>query len=55
MSSPLDSQNQYTARGFVPDPDKPGWMKHDKEEYIKLRKQEAQKRQELMQQIIESR
>ena len=52
---PLNSQNQYTRRGYVPDPDKPGWFKYDKEEYIKIIQQEAQKRIEVMIEIINSR
>jgi hypothetical protein len=52
---PLDSQNQYSKRNFVPNPDKPGWLKYDKEEYVKLRKREAQTRQEVIQHIIDSR
>ena len=51
----LTSQNQDTHRGRVPDPDRPEWMKFDKEEYLKLLKQEAQKRIELMLQIMKSR
>jgi hypothetical protein len=51
----LDSQNQCKRRGYVPDPTKPGWLKYNKEEYKKLLKQQAQKQQELMQQIITSR
>lgn len=38
---PLNSQNEYTSRGYVPDPDKPGWLKYDKEEYIKIIQKEA--------------
>jgi len=52
---PLTSQNQYKDRGLVPDPKKPGWLKYDKEKYIEILKQEAQKRQQVMQQIIETR
>ena len=52
---PLTSQNQYKRRGLVPDPEKPGWLKYDKEKYIEILKQEAQKRQQVMQQIIETR
>jgi len=52
---PLSSQNQYIGRGYVPDPEKPGWLKYDKEAYIKIIKQEAQKRQQVMRQIIETR
>ncbi len=51
----LDSQNQYTRRGYVPDPNKPGWLKYDQEEYKKLLKADAKKQQKLMQQIIDSR
>ena len=52
---PLTSQNQYNRRGLVPNPEKPGWLKYDKEKYIEILKQEAQKRQQVMQQIIETR
>lgn len=51
----LNCQNHRTGRGWVDNPDKPGLMKRDMEEYIKLVKIEAQKRQEIMQQIINSR
>jgi len=51
----LDSQNQYTRRGYVPDRNRPGWLKYDQEEYKKLLKQDAKKQQKLMQQIIDSR
>lgn len=51
----MNSQNQYTRRGYVPDPDKHGWFKYDKEEYIKIIQQEAQKRIEVMIEIINSR
>ena len=51
----LTSQNQYTRRSFVPDPDMPGQWKYDNEEYLKILKQEAQKRIELMLQIMRSR
>jgi len=51
----LTSQNQDTHRGCVQDPDRPECMKYDKEEYLKLLKQEAQKRIELMLQIMKSR
>jgi hypothetical protein len=50
----LTSQNQYTHRGYVPDPQKPGWMKYDEKEYLKTLKIEAQKRQDIMQQIIKN-
>jgi len=51
----LDSQNQHSWRGYVPDRNKPGWLKYDQGEYKKLLKQDAQKQQKLMQQIIDSR
>jgi hypothetical protein len=50
----LDSQNQYTRRGYVPYPSKPR-VEYDKEEYIKLLKRGAEEQQELMQQIIDTR
>jgi hypothetical protein len=46
---------KHAHAGYVPDPDKPGWLKYDEEKYIKILKQEAQKRQQVMQQIIETR
>lgn len=51
----LTSQNYVRRRGYVPDPQKPGWLKYDEKEYIKTLQWEARKRQELMQQIIEKR
>jgi hypothetical protein len=51
----LTSQNQFTHRGFVPDPDRPGRMIYNKEEYLKTLKQEAKKRIELMLQVMKSR
>ena len=51
----LTSQNHYTHRGFVPDPDMPGQWKYDKEEYSKTLKREAKNRIELMLQIMKSR
>jgi hypothetical protein len=51
----LTSQNQDTHRGYVPDQDRPGWNKYDREEYLKVLKQEAQWRIELMLQIMKSR
>ena len=53
--TPLSSLYQCTRGGYVPDPERPGWLKYDKEKYIKILKQEAQKRQQVMQQIIEGR
>jgi hypothetical protein len=51
----LTSQNKYTRRGYVSDPERPGWLNYDRDEYIKIRQQEAQKRIELMMEIIKSR
>jgi integrase len=50
----VDSLKKFRLRGYVPDPEKPGWLKYNKEAYIELLKSEAQKRIELMQQIIKS-
>jgi hypothetical protein len=41
--------------GWVPDPDKPGWLKYDYQKYKDQIKQDALKRQEIMQEIINSR
>lgn len=51
----LTSQNQRRRRGYIPDPQKPGWLKYDRKEYIKILQLEAQKRQKLMQQLINMR
>ena len=51
----VDSQRKFRSRGFVPNPEKPGWLKYDREAYIKLLKSEAQKRKEMMQEIIKRR
>lgn len=51
----LTSQNRNRRRGYVPDPQKTGWLKYDEKRYIKILRWEARKRQELMQQIIEKR
>lgn len=51
----LTSQNQHRRRGYIPDPQKPGWLKYDREEYIKILQLEARKRQKLMQQLIDMR
>ncbi len=52
---PLDSQNQYTFRGYIPDPQKPGYLTYNPKSWISLRREEAQIRQKLMQRIINSR
>ena len=51
----LTSQNRNRRRGYVPDPQKLGWLKYDRKEYIKTLQWEARKRQKLMQQIIDLR
>lgn len=51
----LTSQNQTVRRGYVPDRQKPGWMKYDEREYLKTLRLEAKKRQDTMQQIINNR
>jgi hypothetical protein len=51
----FNSQDQYRHRGYIPDPERPGWMIYNKEEYIKILKHEAQKRQEIMQEIVKKR
>jgi hypothetical protein len=51
----LTSQNQHRRRGYIPDPEKPGWLKYDRKKYIEILQWEARKRQKLMQQIIEKR
>ncbi len=51
----VDSKRKFRSRGFVPNPEKPGWLKYDKEAYKELLKSEAHKRQEIMQTIIKSR
>ena len=52
---PIDSQNQFSGRGYVPDPKMFGQLKYDPGEYVKLRRFEALRRQEIMIQIIKSR
>lgn len=41
--------------GYVPNPDEPGWLKYDAEEYRKILKQEAILRIDFMKKIITSR
>ena len=50
--TPLSSLYQCTRGGYVPDLERSGWLKYDEEKYIKILKQEAQKRQQVMQQQI---
>jgi hypothetical protein len=52
---PLNSQNQLRNRGFVPDPNEKNCLIHNPKEYVKLRRLEAQRHQEIMLQRIESR
>src|SRR5918993_2979777 len=54
----LDSQNLIRKEAWFPDPEKPGWLKHDKppyKNYLSVVKSDAQKQQQAMQQIINSR
>jgi hypothetical protein len=54
----LNSQNQLRKEALIPNPEKPGWLKRDRRpyhEYLKLVKADAQKQQEIMQQVIQSR
>jgi hypothetical protein len=54
----LNSQNQLRKEAWIPNPEKPGWFKRDRRpyhEYLKLVKADAQKQQEIMQQVIQSR
>lgn len=51
----VDSRRKFRSRGFVPNPDKPGWLKYDKDAYLELLRSEAQKRKEIMKEIIKSR
>jgi hypothetical protein len=52
---PVDSQSFNRRYGWVPNPDRPGWLKYNGKEYVNLRKQEALKRIEAMKQVIKSR
>lgn len=62
-TSPLERFNNGSDvlkhRGYIPNPDKPGWLKYDRskrhQEYKKLLKQEAQDRMQLMIDIMKSR
>ncbi len=49
----LNSQN--TARQYIPDLERPGHIKYDDKERIKFAKQDAQKQQEQMRQMIKER
>jgi hypothetical protein len=51
----VDSQRKFRSRGFVPNPEKPGWLKYDKDAYWELLRSEAQKRKEMMQDMIKKR
>lgn len=48
----LDSQNQRRRRGWVPDPDKPGWMKYDPKEFTKVLDSDRQKILSAMEEIV---
>ena len=51
----IGSQNKHRMKGYVPDPDKYGWMKWDIEGFKKLIEQDALEQKEMMQRIIDSR
>ena len=54
----LNSQNQLRKEAWMPNPEKPGWFKRDRRpyhEYLKLVKADAQKQEQIMQQVIQSR
>lgn len=51
----VDSQAPPGRQGLVPDPQRPGWAKYDKKAYIKILKSEAQKRMQMMRDIIKQR
>src|SRR5215208_4892617 len=54
----LNSQNQLRKEAWIPNPEKPGWFKRDRRpyhEYLKLVKAHAQKQEQIMQQVIQSR
>ena len=51
----LTSENRYSWKGYVPDPEIPGAWKYDKKEYLRILHSEVLKRQNIMRQIIESR
>jgi hypothetical protein len=54
----LNSQNLLRKEALIPNPEKPGWFKHERRpyhEYLKLVKADAQKQQEIMHQVIQSR
>jgi hypothetical protein len=54
----LNSQNLLRKEAWIPNPEKPGWFKHERRpyhEYLKLVKADAQKQQEIMHQVIQSR
>jgi hypothetical protein len=50
--------NQLRKEAWIPNPEKPGWFKRDRRpyhEYLKLVKADAQKQEQIMQQVIQSR
>jgi len=51
----INSRNKYSRKGYVPNPQRPGYMKYDEEEYLKIANKEAQIRLEIMKQIIKER
>jgi hypothetical protein len=51
---PLD-WNPREHKGFVENPDKPGYLKYDPQAYEELLEHESQRRREYMKQVIQSR
>ena len=51
----VESQQKHRRRGWIRDPEKPGWAKYDPEAYIKIVKSEAEKRKERMRKAISAR
>ena len=54
----LNPQNLLRKEARIPIPEKPGWFKRDRRpyhEYLKLVKADAQKQEQIMQQVIQSR
>jgi hypothetical protein len=49
----LSSKNQFRRRGWVPNPDRAGYLKYDKEAYLKLISSEAERQQQAIREILE--
>lgn len=51
----FNSKDPYKAQGYIPDPQNPGKRKYDTIEYQRIILKEAEKRKEIMQNIIQER